>query len=133
MYETGTAGHVRSFHVMPGMPPPEGERHSHDYRLELVVSRSKLDDRGMVVDLDILDAALADLLKLLDGANLDAVVGPETGAEAITVEVFAHWVHARVATALGPIDGAALAVRVWESATAFGGYGAPLDLPAGTA
>jgi 6-pyruvoyltetrahydropterin/6-carboxytetrahydropterin synthase len=127
MYETGTAGHVRSFHIMPGMPPPEGDRHSHDYRLELVVSRDDLDERGMVVDLDVLDAALADLLKLLDDADLDAVVGPETGAAAITVEVFAKWVHDRVATALGPTGGATLAVRVWESATAFGGYGAALQ------
>ena len=43
---------------MPGMPPPEGERHSHDYRLDVVVRRDDLDERGMVVDLDLLDQAL---------------------------------------------------------------------------
>ena len=56
VYETGTALQVEAFHVMPGMPPPEGERHSHDYRLEVVVRRDDLDERGMVVDLDLLDA-----------------------------------------------------------------------------
>ena len=48
VYEAGTALQVRAFHVMPGMPPPEGERHSHDYRLEVVVRRDDLDERGMV-------------------------------------------------------------------------------------
>jgi 6-pyruvoyltetrahydropterin/6-carboxytetrahydropterin synthase len=127
MYETGTASEVRSFHVMPGMPPPEGERHTHDYRLELVVSRDDLDERGMVVDLDVLDGALTDLTHLLDDADLDAIIAPETGTEAVTVEVFALWLHTRVAAVLGPIKGATLAVRVWESSTAFGGYTESLD------
>jgi 6-pyruvoyl-tetrahydropterin synthase len=129
MYEAGTAHQVRSFHVMPGMPPPEGERHSHDYRLELVVSTDDLDERGMVVDLDVLDGALRDLVGELDGADLEAVVGPETGAEAITVEVFARWTHVRLAAAIGPVKGGVLGVRVWESPTAFGGYRGPLDDP----
>jgi 6-pyruvoyltetrahydropterin/6-carboxytetrahydropterin synthase len=122
MYETGTEREVRSFHVMPDMPPPEGERHSHDYRLALVVSREELDERGMVVDLDVLDGALEDLTKLLDGADLDAIVGPDIGTDAVTVEAFARWVHTRIAAAIGTAGGATLSVRVWESPTAFGGY-----------
>ena len=38
MYEVGTSREVRAYHVMPGMPPPEGERHSHDYRFDVVVT-----------------------------------------------------------------------------------------------
>jgi 6-pyruvoyltetrahydropterin/6-carboxytetrahydropterin synthase len=122
MYETGTAVEVRSFHVMPGMPPPEGERHAHDYRLEVVATRDGLDERGMVVDLDVLDGALRELAGVLADADLDRVVGPDTGADAVTVEVFARWVHGRLAAAVGPIPGATLSVRVWESPVAFGGY-----------
>ena len=44
---------------MPGVEGPEGELHEHDYRLEVVVEREKLDDRGMVCDLDVLDAVAA--------------------------------------------------------------------------
>jgi 6-pyruvoyl-tetrahydropterin synthase len=124
VYETGTSTRVRAFHVMPGMPPPEGERHSHDYRLDVVASRADLDERGMVVDLDVLDRALAELTGVLDGADLDRVVG----AEAVTVEVFARWLHSRLAAALGPITGATLAVRVWESPEAFGGYAGVLGI-----
>jgi 6-pyruvoyltetrahydropterin/6-carboxytetrahydropterin synthase len=125
MYETGTATSVRAFHVMPGMPPPEDQRHAHDYQLEVVVTRDELDDRGMVIDLDVLDGALRDTAARLDGADLDDLVPSDEGA-GVTVEVFARWVHARLAAALGAIPGTTLGVRVWETDVAFGGYRAPL-------
>lgn len=125
MYETGTATTVRAFHVMPGMPPPEGERHAHDYRIEVVVARDGLDGRGMVVDLDVLGAALRDTAALLSGADLDDLVGNDDGL-GVTVEVFACWVHGRLAAAVGDAPATELGVRVWESAVAFGGYRAPL-------
>jgi 6-pyruvoyl-tetrahydropterin synthase len=124
VYETGTALGVRAFHVMPGMPPPEGERHSHDYRLDVVVRRDDLDDRGMVVDLDVLDRALRNAAARVDGADLE-VIRP-ADAEAVTVEVFARWLHDELAAALGALPGATLAVRIWESPDAFGGYTAAL-------
>jgi 6-pyruvoyltetrahydropterin/6-carboxytetrahydropterin synthase len=122
MYETGTAFGVRAFHVMPGMPPPEGERHSHDYRFDVVVSRDDLDERGMVVDLDVLDGALSDAAAQVEGADLEKIVD----AGAVTVEVFARWLHDELAAALGALPGATLAVRIWESPDAFGGYTATL-------
>jgi 6-pyruvoyltetrahydropterin/6-carboxytetrahydropterin synthase len=118
VYETGTALQVQAFHVMPGMPPPEGVRHSHDYRFDVVVRRDDLDDRGMVVDLDLLDEALRAAAARVDGADLETVVP----AEAVTVEVFARWLHGELAAALGSLPGTSLAVRVWESPVAFGGY-----------
>jgi 6-pyruvoyltetrahydropterin/6-carboxytetrahydropterin synthase len=124
MYETGTAVGVRAFHVMPGMPPPEGERHSHDYRLDVVVRREHLDERGMVVDLDVLDRALREAAAHVDGADLERIRPPE--ALAVTVEVFARWLHGQLADALGRLPGATLAVRVWENPDAFGGYTAQL-------
>ena len=118
MYETGTALGVRAFHVMPGMPLPEGERHSHDYRLDVVVRRDDLDERGMVVDLDVLDRALTDAAARVDGEDLEKILDART----VTVEVFARWVHDQLAAALGRLPGASLAVRVWESPVAFGGF-----------
>lgn len=126
MFETGTSATVRSFHVMPGMAPPEGEYHSHDYRFDVVVTREELDERGMVVDLDVLDAALDDLVRRLADADLDAVVAPDLGTESVTVEAFASWIHTQLAKALGAVGGAVLGVRVYENAVAFGGYRAPL-------
>lgn len=123
VYEVGTRRQVHAFHVMPGLPPPEGERHGHDYGLDVVVRRETLDDDGMVVDLDRLGRAVQDTADRVAGRDLDAVIG---GPGPVTVEVFAQWAHERIGAALGVSAGAVLSVRVWESPTEFGGYTAPV-------
>jgi 6-pyruvoyltetrahydropterin/6-carboxytetrahydropterin synthase len=124
VYETGTSIIVRGFHVMPGRPPPEGERHAHDYRLDVLVRRDDLDEHGVVVDLELLDEALRGIADKVRRADLEDVVA--VGAEPVSVEVFARWTHGQVASAVGSLPGASLRVRVWESPTAYGGYAAPL-------
>ena len=125
VYEVGTAATVRAFHVMPGMEGPEGTLHAHDYRLELVVTRADLHGDGWVCDLDILDAALGDITKRFEGSDLHAI--RPAWAEAVTVEVFARWLHDTLAGPVAEAGGETLAVRVWESAVAFGGYAAPVS------
>ena len=122
MYEVGTAREVRALHVMPGMAGPEGQLHHHDYRIEVVVRRAELDDRGMVCDLDVLEAALTDAVAQVQDRDLE-VIRPDD-AEAVTVEVFARWVHTTLAAALN--GGSELQVRVYESPQAFEGYAAPV-------
>ena len=89
--EVGLSRSVRAFHIMPGLPGPEGQLHDHDYRIEIVVDREQLDGRGMVCDLDVLEAALTELTSRVEGRNLEEI--RPAGAEAVTVEVFARWVH----------------------------------------
>jgi 6-pyruvoyltetrahydropterin/6-carboxytetrahydropterin synthase len=124
VFEVGAAVEVRAFHVMPGAPGPEGVLHSHDYRLEVVVQRAQLDDRGMVCDLDVVNGALADAADVVRDVDLE-IIRP-VGAEAVTVEVFARWLHDTLAKPVRAAGGETLAVRVWESPDAFGGYTADL-------
>jgi 6-pyruvoyltetrahydropterin/6-carboxytetrahydropterin synthase len=105
---------------MPGLPGPEGQLHDHDYRIDIVVDREQLDGRGMVCDLDVLEAALAGLTSRVEGRNLEEI--RPAGAEAVTVEVFARWVHDSLAPVVSGAGGETLAVRVWETPVAFGGY-----------
>ncbi|HEX2433988.1 MAG TPA: 6-carboxytetrahydropterin synthase [Gaiellaceae bacterium] len=121
-FEVGTSAGLRALHRIPWLPPPEGDLHEHDYRVEVVVGRETLDGRGMVCDLDVVEAALREAVAELEGKNLESIRPPE--AEAVTVEILARWFHARVADAIRAAGGEELAVRVWESPTAFGGYGA---------
>ena len=53
MFEVGASTSFRALHRMPEQPPPENELHSHDYRVEVVAERERLDERGMVCDLDV--------------------------------------------------------------------------------
>jgi 6-pyruvoyltetrahydropterin/6-carboxytetrahydropterin synthase len=124
-FQVGTGTTVRAIHVMPGAEGPEGKPHAHDYRIEVVVARAKLDDRGMVCDLDVLNLALEEAVSRVRDADLEAIRPPE--AEAVTVEVFARWAHDALAQAVRMAGGEALAVRVWESETEFGGYTAPVS------
>lgn len=122
MYEVGLSKSFVAWHVMPDMEGPEGELHSHNYRLDVVVSRGELDERGMVCDLDLLDAALEKVLGIVTDQNLEIIRPPE--ANAVTVEVLARWSHRELASQLS--TDADLSVRVWESPLAFGGYAAPI-------
>jgi 6-pyruvoyltetrahydropterin/6-carboxytetrahydropterin synthase len=122
-YEVGLSRDVRAFHVMPGLPGPEGQLHDHDYRIEIVVSREQLDERAMVVDLDVLEAAITELTGRIEGRNLEEI--RPASAEAVTVEVFARWVHDTLSPAVAKGGADTLAVRVWETPAAFGGYRAP--------
>ena len=121
--EVGLSRSVRAFHIMQGMPGPEGELHDHDYRIDIVVDREQLDDRGMVCDLDVLEAALIELTSKVEDRNLEEIRPAE--AEAVTVEVFARWVHDTLSPVVAAAGGESLAVRVWETPVAFGGYRAP--------
>src|SRR6202050_2116176 len=116
----GLSRSVRAFHIMPGMPGPEGQLHDHDYRIEVVVDREQLDERGMVCDLDVLEAALTELTNRVDGRNLEEIRPAE--AEAVTVEVFARWVHDSLSPTVAAAGGEALAGGGGETPVAFGGY-----------
>jgi 6-pyruvoyl-tetrahydropterin synthase len=124
MFEVGLSTTFKAWHVMPGMEGPEGELHEHEYRLEVVASRRRLDDRAMVCDLDDLERALADTAGVV--ANKDLEVIRPLEQEAVTVEVLARWSHSQVSRRLAAPGGLdKLSVRVWESPVAFGGYSAP--------
>jgi 6-pyruvoyltetrahydropterin/6-carboxytetrahydropterin synthase len=119
-----------AFHASHRQPVagPEGELHSHEYRLEVVVERGELDSRGMVCDLDLLNAALREVVGQIEGQDLE-VVRP-ADAEAVTVEVLSRWAHGALAEAVRLAGGEVLLVRVYESPFEFGGYRGPVA-PAG--
>jgi 6-pyruvoyl-tetrahydropterin synthase len=122
-YEVGLTRGVRAFHIMPGVPGPEGQLYHHDYRIEIVVNRERLDERAMVCDLDVLEEAITKLTGRIEGRNLEEIRPADS--EAVTVEVFARWVHDTLSPAIATGGGDTLAVRVWETPVAFGGYRAP--------
>jgi 6-pyruvoyl-tetrahydropterin synthase len=120
-FEVGAVASLRALHRLPWLEGPEGELHAHDYRIEVIVERAHLDERGMVCDLDVLQRALGETVGALDGKDLDVVV--EHGeAEAVTVEILASYLHERLWETVAQEGAEVLSVRVWESGDAFGGY-----------
>ena len=123
MYEAGVVARFDAQHVMHGMEGPEGVLHSHDYRIDVTARRVSLDDLGMVVDLDVLQAAVDDVVRRVKGMNLDDVVVPRD-SESVTVEALAYWIHGEIANAIAGSGVEDLHVRTWETEDAFGGYAA---------
>ncbi len=78
----------------------------------------------MVCDLDVLARSVGDVVEMVEGARLDEVRGLQR-SEGVTVEIFARWAHDQITARLGGDAGVAVAVRMWESPSAFGGYRAP--------
>jgi 6-pyruvoyltetrahydropterin/6-carboxytetrahydropterin synthase len=124
MYEVGLCRSFSATHVMPNVAGRESVPHEHDYRVDVVVERSELDDAGMVCDLDDLERCLEAVVGRVEGRALDEVEGLAR-PEGVTVESFARWTHGELAALLGGDKGELLGVRVWESPVAFGGYRAP--------
>jgi 6-pyruvoyltetrahydropterin/6-carboxytetrahydropterin synthase len=124
MYEVGTAAEFTAWHVMPDMDGPEGELHTHDYRLEVVVRRAELDERGMVADLDVLTDAVEKTVAAVRDQDLETIRPPDV--RAVTVEVLARWAHREIGGLIAAEGAEELAVRVYEDPVSFGGHIAPI-------
>jgi 6-pyruvoyltetrahydropterin/6-carboxytetrahydropterin synthase len=124
MYEVGTAAEFTAWHVMPDMDGPEGELHTHDYRLEVVVRRAELDERGMVADLDVLTDAVEKTVAAVRDQDLETIRPPDV--RAVTVEVLARWAHGEIGGLIATEGAEELAVRVYEDPVSFGGHIAPI-------
>jgi len=119
-FEVGASRSLRALHRLPWGSDAEREPHEHDYRIEVVVERDGVDDRGVVCDLDVLRAGLDDVLGRLEGTDLDAIRPADV--EGVTVELLARWLHGALTDVALRAGGELLAIRVWEAPDAFGGY-----------
>jgi 6-pyruvoyl-tetrahydropterin synthase len=123
-FEVGASRPLRALHRLPWGTEAEREPHAHDNRVEVVVEREHLDDRGVVCDLDVLGAGLEEVLRSLDGRDLDEMLSAD--ADGVTVEILARWLHGSLVDVVRRAGGETLAIRVSEAPDAFGGYRAPV-------
>ena len=119
-FEVGASRPLRALHRLPWGTEAERRPHAHEYRIEVIIERGGLDDRGVVCDLDVLRAGLDDVLGRLEGRDLDEIRPPDH--DGVTVELLARWLHGALAEVVRRAGGETLAVRVWEAPDAFGGY-----------
>ena len=120
MYEVGLSKSFTAWHVMPDIPGPESTRHQHEYKLDVVVSRQELDEREMVVDIDVLQKVLDQVVGDIADQDLERILPPEGAA--VTVEYLAKWAFDQISPEIAAGGADELAVRAWESPDAFGGY-----------
>ena len=125
MFEVGVARTFHALHQLEAEDPGASHEHSHDYRAEVVARGEDLDENAMLVDLDLLGAALTDCLAELDSVDLGslaAFAGRNTPVETVAEHIWTH-VRDRLARAAGL---AGLRVTVYESADAWASVDRPL-------
>jgi 6-pyruvoyltetrahydropterin/6-carboxytetrahydropterin synthase len=97
---------------------PASRVHGHTYRLEVTVRGEKLDDRGTLLDLGALRAAVDGLAATLHYQDLNTL--PALADMNTTVEELAHYCWQVLAGSLRGQELNSLLVRVWESPQVYG-------------
>ena len=118
MFEVGVARTFHALHQLEADDPAASHEHSHDYRAEVVARGERLDENAMLVDLDLLGAALSECLEELDSVDLGslaAFAGRNTTVETVAEHI---WMSVRERMARAP-GLASLRVTVYESADAW--------------
>ena len=129
MFEVGVARTFHALHQLEAGDPAASHEHSHDYRAELVARGEQLDQNAMLLDLDVLGAALSACLAEFDAADLGTLAAFE-GRET-TVETVAEHIWSHVRDLLAPPPGLlALRVTVYESTDAWASVDRPVRNPA---
>ena len=125
MFEVGVARTFHALHQLEAEDPAASHEHSHDYRAEVVARGERLDQDAMLVDLDLLGAALSECLAELDSVDLGslaAFAGRSTTVETVADHI---WTHVRDRLARGSAL-ASLRVTVYESADAWASVDRPV-------
>jgi len=125
MYEVGVSTQFEAAHRLVGDFGPATRLHGHTYRLEAAVRGPSLRDDGTLLDITLLQAALAELVAELHYRDLGEV--PGLAGVNTTAEHVAGFCWRRIAAALRRRpEVQALTVRVWENPGAYAAYEAPL-------
>jgi len=125
MFEVGVA---RDFHATHQLVEPEtgGAPHGHDYRAEVLVRGDALDANGMLVDIDVLRAAVETCVAELESVQLESIeafTGVSTTVESVAQHLWRH-----VCELIGPpVAAASIRVTIHESGDAWASFDRPVD------
>jgi 6-pyruvoyl-tetrahydropterin synthase len=125
MYTLTVRDYLRCAHSFQGAIFGMGQLlHFMTYQVELVFTTEKLDENSIVVDFGVTQDALQEMLRALNGKNLDEL--PEFKGIQTTTEFLCHYFHTHVAKAVAPKFHGTLRVILRESPLAEAAYEAPV-------
>ncbi|WP_142857326.1 6-pyruvoyl trahydropterin synthase family protein [Salinigranum halophilum] len=104
-------------------PGPEGDLHSHHFRLEVELAGEELNEYDYLVDIDEVEAALDAVEARYSDETLNDL--PEFEGYNPSVERFARVVHEHISDEVTTDGVERLTVTVWEDDVANAAYAAP--------
>ena len=121
MYTLTVRDYLRCAHSFQGAIFGMGQLlHFMTYQVELVFTTEKLDENNIVVDFGVTQDALQEMLRALNGKNLDEL--PQFKGIQTTTEFLCHHFHTHVATAVANKFEGTLRVVLRESPLAEAAY-----------
>jgi 6-pyruvoyltetrahydropterin/6-carboxytetrahydropterin synthase len=121
MYEVTVTRELVAQHFLTVPDPgPEGELHSHVFRVEVTLEGPALGEYGYLVDIDDVKTAMGGLLERYRDATLNDL--PEFEGSNPSVEHFAREFADRFVTAAGVERPERVRVTIWEDDEACAAY-----------
>lgn len=109
---------VARHYLVGGDFGPEGEPHSHHYRIEVVLESDRLDQHGFLLDIVAVKKALDEKVTRYRDATLNEL--PEFDGENTSCETFSRVLAEGLDAELSDSALTALSVKVWEDENAWG-------------
>lgn len=124
MYEVGIVSQFEAAHRLNGDFGPAARLHGHTYRVEVTVAGDEIDERGVLLDIGVLQSALNRVVDRLNYQNLDEL--PEFESRNTTAERVSRHIFESLASHMKNYTNFRMKVRVWESPGVFAAYGRSL-------
>jgi len=109
MYSIKIEAHFSSAHNLRGYKGKCEELHGHNWKVEIVVTKEKLDKIGMVLDFKYLKKELNQILEKLDHKYLNKI--PYFKKKNPTSENIARYIYEKLENKVSGLN----SVMVWES------------------
>ena len=120
MYRLSVQLDFSAAHHLRGYPGKCSRLHGHNYRVEVAVAGTELDENGMLIDFSRLKDVCAQVAAEFDHTLLND--HPFFQQQNPTTENIARYIHGEIAQRLADTPATVAAVRVWESATSSATY-----------
>ncbi len=125
MYRVGVIDRIRAVHALRGDFGEEARPHSHEYRVEWILSCLSLDENGFSVDIALISEELDRLLRSLSGRDLNGLEffrDRQSSLENLAFYLHQELFQALMARGYPVYEIAESEIRIWESETAWASY-----------
>lgn len=112
MYRLGTIFRFEAEHKLPFEGGKESEKHSHEYKLEIIVSGNELDENGFLVDIVALKRIARETISHFEGRYLNDM--EEMKGKVPSLENLAALIYQRAQVPMEKLGVKLDRIKLWE-------------------
>ena len=125
MYKIGTNYTFEAEHKLPFEGGDESKRHGHDYKLEVIVSGSHLDEMGFLVDIVKLKEVVSEIISRYEGNYLNDM--EEMHGKVPSLENLAYLIWESALPGIESLGVSLEEIRLWEDEFSWTSYAGGID------